>query len=214
MNETAKCSMLAHRRHSQMRRRRSRALCIVKSQIAVLLCAAMLAAAPRQINTTKSILTVHVHKAGVLSGLGGHDHEINAPIASGMVDTGARTVEIRVNAATLKVADSGASDNDSDEIRKTMLGPAVLDSQRYSEITFRSKSAESLGENAWRVQGDLTLHGETGPVETEVREADGHYRGTIRLRQTQFGIKPVKVAGGTVRVKDEIAIDFDIQLSR
>lgn len=60
----------------------------------------------------------------------------------------------------------------------------------------------------------MTLHGETRPVEADVREAEGHYTGTVQLRQTEFGIKPVKVAGGTVRVKDEVGIDFDIQLSR
>jgi hypothetical protein len=36
----------------------------------------------------------------------------------------------------------------------------------------------------------------------------------VHLKQTEFGIKPVKVAGGAVRVKDEIQIDLDIQLAR
>lgn len=214
MNATATGSLLAGRRYGAQRRRRTPALRIAIGPIAVLLCVGLGAAAPRRINTTKSVLTVHVHKAGIFSGLGGHDHEIAAPIASGAVDPEARTVEIRVNAAALKVADSNASGKDREEIQTTMLGPAVLDSQRYSEIAFRSSSVKPLGENAWRVQGDLTLHGQTRPVEVEVRETDGHYRGTVLLRQTDFGIKPVKVAGGTVRVKDEIGIDFDIQLSR
>ena len=38
--------------------------------------------------------------------------------------------------------------------------------------------------------------------------------GSARLRQTEFGIKPPKIAGGTVRVKDEIRLDFDIQRAR
>jgi polyisoprenoid-binding protein YceI len=211
---TAKSLMPPCRRYGGVRRDRSFALHIVPPQIALLFWMGMALAAPRQISAAKSILTVHVHKAGVLSGVAGHDHEITAPIASGTVDTAARTVEIGVKAAALKVADSNGSGKDQAEIQKTMLGPAVLDSERYPEILFRSKTAESLGENAWKVQGDLTLHGETRPVAVEVRESGGHYRGTVRFRQTEFGIKPVKVAGGTVRVKDEIGIDFDIQLSR
>jgi hypothetical protein len=31
---------------------------------------------------------------------------------------------------------------------------------------------------------------------------------------TEFGIEPVKVAGGSIRVKDEIRIEFDVQLAR
>jgi len=214
MNQTAKDSMVAWLRHVGLRRQRPPAWCVVRCPIAMLLCAAALAGATLQVDSAKSVVTVHVHKAGVLSGVAGHDHEIVGPIASGTVDTSARTVEIRVNAGALKVVDSSGSEKGREEIQETMVGPAVLDSRRYSEITFRSKSAEVLGENAWRVKGDLTLHGETRPVEVEVREAGGHYRGTVRLRQTEFGIQPVKVAGGTVRVKDEIGIDFDIQLSR
>jgi len=62
------------------------------------------------------------------------------------------------------------------------------------------------------VQGTLSLHGQTRPVTIDVRETGGHYEGSVRLKQTDFGIKPVKAGGGTVKVKDEIQIDFKIQL--
>jgi hypothetical protein len=51
-------------------------------------------------------------------------------------------------------------------------------------------------------------------VTVEVREVEGRYVGTCRFKQTDFGIKPVKVGGGTIRVKDEIRVEFDIQLAR
>jgi hypothetical protein len=38
--------------------------------------------------------------------------------------------------------------------------------------------------------------------------------GALTLRQSDFGITPVKIAGGAVRVKDEIRIEFDIQAAR
>jgi hypothetical protein len=50
-------------------------------------------------------------------------------------------------------------------------------------------------------------------VEVEVREDGEHYVGTSRFKQTEFGIQPVKVAGGTIRVKDEVRIEFNIQLA-
>jgi hypothetical protein len=39
---------------------------------------------------------------------------------------------------------------------------------------------------------------------------NGHYRGSVPLKQTDFGITPVRIAGGAVKVKDEIKIEFDI----
>jgi len=39
---------------------------------------------------------------------------------------------------------------------------------------------------------------------------NGGYRGSGQLRQKDFGITPVSVAGGSVKVKDEVRIEFDI----
>ena len=167
----------------------------------------------RPIDMTKSVLTVRVSKAGAFSAFG-HNHQIGTAIASGSVDTAAQTVELHVNAASLKVQDPGVSDKDRAEIEKTMLGPEVLDTNRYREIAFRSTTAERAANGGWQITGNLTLHGETRPVVVAVKEQGGHYIGSASFRQTEFGIKPVKVAGGTIRVKDEVRIEFDIQLAR
>jgi polyisoprenoid-binding protein YceI len=95
-----------------------------------------------------------------------------------------------------------------------MLGSEVLDAERYPDIVFKSSSADPAGAGAWTVHGTLTLHGNTRPVSIEVRESDGHYIGTARLKQTDFGIKPIRLAGGAVRVKDEVLVQFDLQLAR
>jgi polyisoprenoid-binding protein YceI len=157
-------------------------------------------------------MTVHVSKTGILSAAG-HNHEIAAPIASGSVDAAARQVELRVSAKALQVRDPDASDKDRGQIRSTMLGAQVLDVEHYPEIVFRSTGAEPAGAGSWKVQGNLTLHGQTRPIELEVREVNGHYTGSSRFKQTDFGIKPIKVAGGTVRVKDEVRIEFEIHLT-
>jgi polyisoprenoid-binding protein YceI len=168
---------------------------------------------PRPVDASKSTATLQVKKSGVFSAFA-HDHEIAAPLAGGTVDASGRTVELRFNSAALQVRDHGVSEKDRAEIQTTMLGSEVLDAQRYPEISFRSTSVVEAGDGAWNVQGNLTLHGQTKPVTAEVRGQSGHYLGTVRLRQTEFGITPIKIAGGTVRVKDEVRIDFDIQLAR
>lgn len=158
-------------------------------------------------------MLVRVSKAGVFSALG-HSHEIAAPIAGGAVDLTARRVELRVNAGALRVQDPGVSEKDREEIRKTMLGPEVLDSERYPEIVFQSTGVEAAGGNTWKVQGDLSLHGRTRPVIVNVKEQGGRYVGAALLKQTDFGITPVKFAGGAVRVKDELRIQFNIGLAQ
>jgi polyisoprenoid-binding protein YceI len=167
----------------------------------------------RSIDTTKSEITVHVYKAGVLSAFG-HDHEISAPMAGGTVDVQGRKVELRVNAAALRVQDPKTSEKDRGEVQANMLGSDVLDVEKFKEVRFHSNAAEPAGEGAWKVSGELTLHGETRPVSMEVHEREGRYTGTCRLNITEFGIKPVRIAGGAVKIKDEVQIDFDIQLAR
>jgi polyisoprenoid-binding protein YceI len=185
----------------------------IGSAAAVLLTAGVLRSETHAIDTGKSVMRVRVYKAGVLSAFG-HDHEIAAPIAAGKADPEAHTVELRVRAAALRVQDAKASEKDRAEIQKTMLGPEVLDADRHAEIVFRSTGVEAAGAGAWTVRGTLALHGENRPIAVEVREKEGHYVGSALLKQTDFGIKPVRVAGGTVKVKDQIRIEFDIQLAR
>lgn len=176
-----------------------------------LLCGAP-ASGQRAVDTEKSTLTVRVYKAGLFSAMG-HNHEIAAPISRGTVDPGAHQVELQVKAGALQVRDTDASAKDRAEIQSTMLGPAVLDAQNQPEITFRSTGAQSTGTGAWKVSGNLTIRGQSRPVEVDVQENGAHYVGTARLKQSEFGIKPIKIAGGAVSVKDEIRIEFDIQLA-
>jgi len=91
-----------------------------------------------------------------------------------------------------------------------MLGPDVLDSARFPEITFRSTTVEPAGAGRWRVTGELRLHGRVRSLAVTVAGRDGHYLGTFALRQRDFGIEPISLAGGTVKVKDELMIEFDI----
>ena len=167
---------------------------------------------PRAIDTSQSTMTVRVFKAGVLSAFG-HDHEIAAPVAAGFVNAKTPEVELRVKAAAMTVRDPGVSDKDRTEIQKNMTGAEVLDAGRFPEIVFHSTSAEQTAPDTWKVHGNLTLHGQTQPVELEVHESAGSFTGAARIKQSAFGIKPIKVAGGAVKVKDELRIEFEIHLT-
>jgi polyisoprenoid-binding protein YceI len=91
-----------------------------------------------------------------------------------------------------------------------MLGPKVLDTERFAEIRFRSTRVERITDRKWLVHGELNLHGQTQPVNVDVTEQNGHYRGIAELKQKDFGINPISLGGGTVKVKNELRVEFDI----
>jgi polyisoprenoid-binding protein YceI len=160
------------------------------------------------IDTKQSTVTIHVFKSGLFSAFA-HNHTISAPITSGEIDTGARTVKIGFRSADLRVLDPDVSAKDRAEVQKTMETD-VLAIQQFPEITFVSRTVQPSDANNFKVNGDLTIHGVTKPIELPVAFASGRYMGSVKIKQTDFGITPVKVAGGTVKVKDEIEIEFQV----
>lgn len=165
----------------------------------------------RDIDVEHSSMTIHVSKSGLFS-FAGDNHEIRAPISSGTVNESAKTVELRVESAKLTVLDPNFSASKRAQVQEEMTGPHVLDASRFPEISFHSTQVNEEKPSTWRVTGDLTLHGQTHAITLHVTSNNGHYHGTIALKQTEFGITPISIAGGTVKVKDELAIDFDVVL--
>ena len=161
------------------------------------------------IDTAHSTLTVHVFRSGVFS-FAGDNHEVRAPIASGSIDAARQTVEFVVQAAQMTVLDPKLDASKRAQVQANMLGPEVLDAQRYPKIIFHSTSVEAIGSDGWMVHGELTLHGVTQPLAIRVSRTGPEYRGSASLTQTAFSIKPIRVAGGTVKVKDEVKVDFVI----
>jgi polyisoprenoid-binding protein YceI len=178
----------------------------------VLVLAETLVAQSRPIDIKQSKLVVHVSKAGLFSAFG-DNHEVAAPVTEGFVDEAARRVKLVVESQRLKVLDPQLSADKRRQVQERMLGPEVLDVARFPRISFESTGVEQAGPGQLLVRGQLALHGETRPVIVKVRSDGGRYVGTCKFRQREFGITPVSVAGGTVKVRDEVTIEFDIRTS-
>lgn len=184
-------------------------------QTAILNCLLLLlgmraAAQSLHIDPERSTMTVKVAKSGLFSAFG-HDHEIRAPIASGSIVTSiAPSVELTVDARRMQVLDPDLASDKRAEVQTTMHGAAVLDSERYPQIRFVSRMIKAEGGGRFQVSGDLTLHGVTRPVAVRVEQSAGRYTGSATVKQSEFGMKPVTVAGGTVKVKDAVEIVFEI----
>jgi len=168
----------------------------------------------RAIDTARSSLKIRVFKSGLFSAFA-HNHVIEAPLEQGTVESsGSPSVALRVDARKLRVLDPDLSANKRAEVQKTMDGPEVLDSHHFPKIAFQSTAVEQAVAGRWTVRGNLTLHGQTRPVAVNVSLQGGHYRGSVALRQREFGITPVSIAGGTVKVKDEVKVELDIVLAQ
>ena len=205
-------------------RRRLVATCAGLAAMAGLALAARNAAAePRRyiVDATASRIFIHVGKAGLLS-VAGHAHEIEAPLRQGALafdpkDLPASTVELTVDAAALRVKGEGEPAQDVPKVQAAMLGPECLDTGRFPLIRFTATAASAKpgakGALELVVRGKLTLHGVsrdlTVPVHVDVEEGALRASGSTKVRQTDFGIKPISVAG-VVKVKDEVVIEWRI----
>ncbi len=181
------------------------------------------------VSERRSSVLVHVGKAGILS-LAAHRHEVAAP-ATGLISVdpgnlGASSVELGFATARFRVLPEGEPEGDAPKVEEVMRGPRVLDSARFGEIRFRSRtvSGRAVGgagaavEYDVQVTGDLTVHGFTREVVVPMRvvlEGDTlTAKGRATIRHDQFGLTPVTAAGGTVRVRNEIEIGFEIVAER
>ncbi len=163
------------------------------------------------IDAQNSSMTVYVDKKGLFSFLA-DNHVIDVPIAEGAYDAAAQTVELTIDAAALNVRDPQLSADRRAQVQAAMTGAKVLDAKRYPTITFRSTQIERKGSRL-KVLGNLSLHGQTHPIVVSAREIDPmHFTGSATIRQTDFGITPIKVVGGAVSVRDDVKIEFRIAL--
>lgn len=170
----------------------------------------------------ESSFWVFVPKAGLLSGFA-HDHEIGVKSFTGKIvvpESGASggSLELDVDATSLAVLDKKPSEDDKKKIANSMH-TEVLESAKHPKITFKSVSVNDLkptGGDAYNftLNGDLTLHGVTKriavPVSLTINAQELRAIGKYTLRQTDFGIKPYSAAGGTIKVKNEITVNFNI----
>ena len=172
------------------------------------------------IDRSSSKFTVRAFATGMLSSFGHsptfaiRDFEGDVDFSPDALSAGA--LHLKVRADSLEVMDD-VKNKDRQEIESTM-NESVLESAKYPEISFAGTgvSASPLGENRYRaaVNGNLTLHGSTQPVSiaTQVTLLGDMLRasGEFPLSQASFGIAPVRVAAGALKIKDELKVSFDI----
>jgi polyisoprenoid-binding protein YceI len=169
---------------------------------------------------SQSRLTVRAFAAGMLSALGHsptfavRDYHGEMRFEGGNVE--GLALDLTINADSLELLDK-VSEADHREIEERMRRD-VLETAAYPDITYQASDvpAEPITQSEYRLNigGRLTLHGMTHPqlVEAHLKIfQDGILlSGGCPLRLSDYRIKPVTALGGTIKLKDELDIAFDL----
>jgi polyisoprenoid-binding protein YceI len=167
-------------------------------------------------------VVVKTGRAG-LAARAGHDLTIEVTRWSAQVEvpgddaggvTAAKiTADLDLGSLEVREGTGGAkalTDGDRREIKKQMS--SILGSGTAS---FASSRIIRAGASGGAVEGTVTLNGKTQPARLQVTEpGPGRYRGTATVQQSAFGIKPYTGFFGALKLKDEVVIEFEIDLSR
>jgi polyisoprenoid-binding protein YceI len=101
-----------------------------------------------------------------------------------------------------------------------------LDVEKFPTITVRGTKLEPAGEGAWKITGDLTIHGVTRPVvlnaegpAPEGKDPWGNVRSgasaTAKIKRSDFGLTwNAALETGGFLVGDEIKIELELALIR
>jgi polyisoprenoid-binding protein YceI len=172
------------------------------------------------IDPRASRFTVQAFASGILSAMG-HNPKIGIRAFSGEVDFNEETIEGRAFLLTVQSASMAVLDDISDKDRREMerlMKEEVLEVARYPEIRYEAATiAVSRVDGSLysaTLNGNLSLHGVTRgqPITARIATFGEMLRtsGEFTLRQSDYQIKPVSVAGGALKLKDEVKFSFEM----
>jgi polyisoprenoid-binding protein YceI len=176
------------------------------------------------IDAAKSQFTVRAFASGLLSGFG-HNPVIAIRDFSGEVDFAPEGIDRSSVGLTIQAqscaVQNDVSDKDRNEMERTMRDQ-VLEVQRYPQIAFESRQVSGMRMRdelyVMKIEGDLFLHGVTRrqSISVQVVPAEDSLKacGEFTVKQSDFKIKLVSVAGGTLKVKDELKLSFEMVASK
>ena len=172
------------------------------------------------IDSRSSRFVVQAFATGLLAKMG-HNPVIGIRSFSGEVkfspDAGqAGEFRLVIQLASLAVQDD-ISDKDRREIESMMKGQ-VLEVSSYAEAVYEAPtvSIKKLGDQLYSVtlEGKLQFHGVTRsqPITARIAVFGDMLRasGDFILKQSDYQVKPVSVAGGALKLKDELKFSFEM----
>ncbi|HUD68138.1 MAG TPA: YceI family protein [Candidatus Sulfotelmatobacter sp.] len=172
------------------------------------------------VDSKGSTFIVRAFTTGLLAAFG-HNPTIAIPGIEGEIVLNPDAIDgsslrMVVDASSLAATDD-ISAKDRDEINRRMHAE-VLESDSFPQIVYETSrvSASKTAEGQYwaAITGELAMHGvtKTQPISARLSVNGTALRATgeFSVRQSDYEIRPVSAVGGTVRLKDELKLSFDI----
>ena len=158
---------------------------------------------------------VFTFKQGLLSPLA---HDLRLSLRRFIIEIEGDDVKGKFWPATLRVDGvmkkgrcdpDGLKDHHKREIQGNITRK-ILMTDRHPQAVFEGKREEGA-QGAWRVSGTLEIKGKRAPLSLDVVTENGRLKANVELVQTKWGIKPFKAVGGTIKIKDALRIEFELE---
>lgn len=164
-------------------------------------------------------LTIRTGKRGAAA-MAGHNLQITVSSWSATLTLAeapdASTLSLTADSRSLRVIEGTGGAQSLGEDDKLSIQQSIDgDVLKGGAISFESTKIHSAADHGGaaediHVHGNLTLLGNTGPIEFTLQLDDaGHLTGAATVVQTAFGIKPFSILFGTLKVADEVEVSVD-----
>ena len=172
------------------------------------------------VDQVASRFTVQAFATGLLSAFGHNprieirDYDAEIHCVAGTLDQA--SVRVTIRTSNLEVLEEMKRD-DRRKLEQEMY-EGVLDVKHFPTAVYEANDirVQKATADLFRaeVNGELSFHGVTQrqPLQANVTVMDNTLRiaGEFSLQQSVYGIKPMSLAAGTLRLKDELKFRFDL----
>jgi polyisoprenoid-binding protein YceI len=172
------------------------------------------------VDARSSRFTVQAFSTGILSAMG-HNPKIGIRTFTGEVHFNVEAAQASGFQLSMKSNSMGVLDDISDKDRRDIekiMNEQVLEPGKYPDIVYDAPSVSiaRIGSDLYsaNINGTLSFHGvsRNQTVSARIAVFDEMLRasGEFKLNQSEYGIKPISVAGGALKVKDELKFSFEM----
>jgi polyisoprenoid-binding protein YceI len=166
-----------------------------------------------KIGPDNGTLTIKTGREGAAA-KAGHDLTLEATSWEGTLELGDNpSVKLTIDPASIEVREGqgGAKpldEGDKDDIKKSM----TKDILGSDQISFESSDVQ-VDNGSMKVSGNLSVAGNSDSIDVPLTVGDdGTVQCSVKLSQSQFGIKQFKALMGALKVKDTVEVQIEAKL--
>jgi polyisoprenoid-binding protein YceI len=176
-----------------------------------------------QLGPDSGRVLIKTGRAG-LAARAGHDLTIEVTqwsatvtVPDGGIAAATVSAVLHLDSLTVREGTGGAKPlNDKDRRDIQNQAAKILGAGNQASASFTSTRVIPSGSGtSGAIEGTITLNGRSQPGRLQLTvPASGRYRGGATVKQTDFGITPYTGFFGALKLRDEINVEFEVDLDR